>query len=98
MAGVVSDELRTGIEAAGADAGAVAFGAAIRDAAGVVAFELNAERSFHGASTIKVAVLVALYEAKEREGWTEESRVHVRNQFRTLADGRRPGPQRPSPP
>jgi beta-lactamase class A len=44
-------------------------------------------RWFHAASTIKVAVLAALYATLERRGLTPRHRLHVRNRFFSAADG-----------
>jgi beta-lactamase class A len=61
---------------------------AVRDLGTGVEVGVGADRWFHAASTIKVAVLVALFARLEAEGWSEATRVHVRNQFTSLADGR----------
>jgi len=45
------------------------------------------ERWFHAASTIKLAVLLGVFDAIHRGKLTPESRVHVRNEFRSAHDG-----------
>src|ERR671919_2716199 len=45
------------------------------------------DRWFHSASTIKVAVLVALFGAIDEGRFTLDSRLHVRNRFLSLVDG-----------
>src|SRR5688500_1658089 len=44
------------------------------------------DRWFHSASTIKVAVLVALFGAVDAGRFTLDSRLHVRNRFHSLVD------------
>src|SRR4051812_9796956 len=48
---------------------------------------LNGDRWFHAASTIKIAVMAAVYDAIDSGRFTPESRVHVRNYFRSSIDG-----------
>ncbi|HEV8130578.1 MAG TPA: serine hydrolase [Acidobacteriota bacterium] len=48
----------------------------------------QAEEWFHAASTIKVAVLLAVFGAVEERRFTLRSRLHVRNRFLSAADGR----------
>ena len=45
------------------------------------------DRWFHSASTIKVAVLLALFGAVDAGRFTLDSRLHVRNRFSSLVDG-----------
>jgi beta-lactamase class A len=64
-------------------------------ALGVAAYDLesrrswtyDADRRFHAASTIKIAVMAAVYDAIDRGRFTPDSRVHVRNYFRSAVDG-----------
>jgi beta-lactamase class A len=44
-------------------------------------------RWFHAASTIKVAILAALFDAIERDRFQLDWRLHVRNRFLSAADG-----------
>ena len=46
----------------------------------------NGDRWFHAASTIKVAVLLALFGAIDAGRFTLDSRLHVRNRFLSLVD------------
>jgi beta-lactamase class A len=85
---VMTPHLEDAIRAAAAEAGASAVALAYHDMATGSAAGLDEDRWFHAASTIKLAVLVALYATLEREGLTGHARVHVRNQFTSLADGR----------
>jgi beta-lactamase class A len=47
----------------------------------------HGDRWFHSASTIKVAVLFALFGAVDAGRFTLDSRVHVRNRFFSIVDG-----------
>jgi beta-lactamase class A len=80
----LEESIRAAAEAAGASAVAVAYHDLVTGAGGA----LHLDRWFHAASTIKLAVLVALYAVIDREGLDGHARVHVRNQFTSLADGR----------
>ena len=51
-----------------------------------VAWSLRGDRWFHSASTIKVAVLLALFGAIDAGRFTLDSRLHVRNRFLSLVD------------
>src|SRR5688572_29836098 len=49
-------------------------------------FSHEADRWFHAASTMKAAVLLALFKAAELGKVRLEDRLHVRNRFRSIAD------------
>lgn len=49
-------------------------------------FSYEADRWFHAASTMKVAVLVALFHAAETGRLRLDDRLHVRNRFRSIVD------------
>jgi beta-lactamase class A len=51
-----------------------------------LAWSRKGDRWFHSASTIKVAVLVALFNAMEARGFSLDSRLHVRNRFLSRID------------
>jgi len=51
------------------------------------AWDMDGGRWFHAASTIKIAILAGLFDAIERERFTLESRLHVRNRFLSALDG-----------
>jgi beta-lactamase class A len=80
--------LRDTILAIGEDAGASAVAVAAYDFAHHTTWSLNAHRWFHAASTIKVPVLLAVYEAIAQGLFEPQSRVHVRNRFLSVVDGR----------
>jgi len=52
-----------------------------------VAYERRAGESFHAASTMKVPVMLALFEAISRGTITADQQVPVRNEFTSIADG-----------
>lgn len=51
-------------------------------------WSLHGDRWFHAASTIKVPVLIGVYAAIEQGRFQPRSRLHVRNRFLSLVDGR----------
>lgn len=77
-----------GLRELAAEAGAEALAVVYRDLETGEQRALEPDRWFHAASTIKLAVLVALYEVIEKQGIGEDARLHVRNQFTSAADGR----------
>jgi len=67
--------------------GAKAIACAVYDTETQVAFHRHADRWFHAASTIKVAILLGVF-ASIHHGWLRpQSRLHVRNRFRSAIDG-----------
>ncbi|MDB4880246.1 MAG: beta-lactamase [Gemmatimonadetes bacterium] len=70
-----------------AKAGAQAMAVSISDLETGDEFRYHADRWFHAASTIKVAILVGVYGAIHRGELLPQSRVHVRNRFLSAADG-----------
>jgi beta-lactamase class A len=69
------------------EAGAKAAAAAFYDYETETAMSYRGSRWFHAASTIKVAVLAAVFLAIEEDAFTLDSRVHVRNRFLSVIDG-----------
>ena len=67
--------------------GATALGIAITDLETGLEFRYHADRWFHAASTIKVAILVGVFGAMFRGELLPQSRVHVRNRFLSAYDG-----------
>jgi len=72
------------IRAADAEAAAVA----LHDFEHGISWQLNGDRWFHAASTIKVPVLLGVFDAIEDGRLEPYSRVHVRNRFLSAAGGR----------
>lgn len=69
------------------EAGAAALAAAFYDYETETGWSSHGDRWFHAASTIKVAVLLAVFRAVEAGRVRLDSRVHVRNRFLSVADG-----------
>lgn len=84
----MSTDLDEAVTEAARAAGASAVAVSYHDLGTGATDALNPDRWFHAASTIKLAVLVALYATIDAQGLSGLSRVHVRNQFTSLADGR----------
>jgi beta-lactamase class A len=76
------------IEEIGAEAGAEAIGVALYDQRHKTRWGYHADRWFHAASTIKIPVMLGVFDAIERDQLQSVSRVHVRNRFLSVADGR----------
>src|SRR6185312_10633369 len=85
MAG--SDTLADEIESIANLAKAQAVGVSWYDYNTNVSWQLNGDRWFHAASTIKVAILVAVFGVIEEGYCTLDTRVHVRNRFISVSDG-----------
>ena len=80
--------LRDTVLRIGEEASASAVAVAAYDFEHHTTWSLNPSRWFHAASTIKVPVLLAVYEAIEQHRFEPYSRVHVRNRFLGAHDGR----------
>jgi beta-lactamase class A len=63
------------------------LGIAFYDSHTTLQWSYNAESHFHAASTIKLAVLVALYGEIAKGRLTEDAPVHVRNRFASIVGG-----------
>jgi len=79
--------LRETVEKIGADANATAVAVAVHDYEHDRAWSINGDRWFHAASTIKVPVLLGVFDAVAQGRFEPHSRVHVRNRFCSVADG-----------
>jgi len=64
-----------------------AIAVALHDLETGVRFSLRGDRWFHAASTIKVAVLLALFRAADEGRFRLDDSLHVRNRFFSAADG-----------
>src|SRR4051812_42477588 len=69
------------------DAKARALGVAVHDFETGATLTYHADRWFHAASTIKVAILAGVYAAIHEGRWPPHARLHVRNRFFSTADG-----------
>src|SRR5512134_114271 len=64
-----------------------ALGVGVHDYLSGQSWHFAGDRWFHAASIIKVAVLLALFDAVQAGRFTLECRLHVRNRFTSAADG-----------
>ena len=64
-----------------------AIAVAVHDLETGTQFRHRAERWFHAASTIKLAVLLGVFAAIHKGTLVPQSRLHVRNRFRSAHDG-----------
>ena len=81
------EELQARFAELEAKSGASAMGVSLADLETGAEFHYRAERWFHAASTIKVAILVGVFGAIFRGDLLPQSRVHVRNRFLSAYDG-----------
>jgi beta-lactamase class A len=81
------DALRQRIEVTARKSGARAVAVALHDIESGAELQYDADRWFHGASTIKVAILLAVYGEIDRGRLAPQSRLHVRNRFLSAYDG-----------
>jgi beta-lactamase class A len=81
------EALRERVEQIAADAGAERVAVAFHDYGSGRGWSHHGDEWFHAASTIKVPLLVGVFAAIEEHELTPESRVHVRNSFRSIVDG-----------
>src|SRR5688572_22756591 len=83
----MSEALTIEVSAVAEEAALEAAAVAVHDFASGGAWEVNGDRWFHAASTIKVAVLVGLATAVAEGRFQLASRLAVRNRFLSAADG-----------
>jgi beta-lactamase class A len=81
------DTLKLRIESIAGKSNARALAVALHDTETGFALHYEADRWFHGASTIKVAILLAVYGEIARGRLAPQSRLHVRNRFLSAFDG-----------
>ena len=82
-----SNGLREELEALALKKKARAIGVALHDLETGFRFSLRGDRWFHAASTIKVAVLLAVFRAADEGRLLLDDSLHVRNRFFSAADG-----------
>jgi beta-lactamase class A len=80
-------KLRERINEIKRDSGADALAVAVRDVETSVEFDYESDRWFHAASTIKVPILLGVFGAVHAGELLPQSRLHVRNRFRSAHDG-----------
>jgi beta-lactamase class A len=81
-----SETLRQACEEIMSESKAAAYAVAVQDYEGGFRFGLNADRRFHAASTIKVAILLAVCRAIDEERIRPDDTLHVRNRFLSAVD------------
>jgi beta-lactamase class A len=81
------EAVRNHIDAAVDKSGAQAISVAVHDTASGAELQYDSARWFHAASTIKVAILLAVFGEIHRGRLAPQSRLHVRNRFLSAYDG-----------
>lgn len=81
-----SETLRRECERIFDESKAVAFAVAVHDYETGFRFSINADRRFHAASTIKVAILLAIAKAIDDGRLRPNDTLHVRNRFLSAID------------
>ena len=81
-----SETLRLTCEGIMSESKAVAYAIALRDYETGLRFAINPERRFHAASTIKVAILLAVCKAIDEGQIRLNDTLHVRNRFLSAVD------------
>lgn len=82
----MENRLGAKIEEIARESGLRRYAVAVRDFESGRTFALAGEQAFHAASTIKVAVLLALYRAIDAGAIQPDDPLHVRNRFRSAGD------------
>jgi len=82
-----SSSLANELERLTGESKARASAVALHDLESGFRFSLRGDRWFHGASTIKVAVLLAIFRAADEGRLRLDDSLHVRNRFISAADG-----------
>lgn len=85
---MVESSLRGQVGEIATRAGVRSVAVSIYDYAHHTGWSLNGDRWFHAASTIKVPVLLGVWDAIEHGDLAPHARVHVRNRFLSLVDHR----------
>jgi beta-lactamase class A len=81
-----SETLREACERIMGESKAVAYAVALHDYENGFRFAMNADRPFHAASTIKVAILLAVGRAIDEGKIRPDDTLHVRNRFLSAVD------------
>src|SRR5216110_3646559 len=83
----VTTPLNEELETLSSESKARAIAVALHDLESGLRFSLRGDRWFHAASTIKVAVLLAVFRAVDEGRLRLDDSLHVRNRFISAADG-----------
>src|SRR6201989_2451294 len=81
-----TESLRKACERIFEASNAVAYAVAIHDYETGLRLSINADRRFHAASTMKVAILLAIGKAIDEGRLRPNDTLHVRNRFRSAID------------
>ncbi|MEY2579405.1 MAG: beta-lactamase class [Verrucomicrobiota bacterium] len=81
-----TEALRQACERVLSESKAVGYAVAVRDYETDFRFAINADRRFHAASTIKVAILLAIGKAIDEGRLRSGDTLHIRNRFRSALD------------
>src|SRR5437016_14016864 len=81
-----TEALRQACERIMSESKAVAYAVALRDFETGFRFSIHADRRFHAASTIKVAILLAIGKAVDDGRIRPNDTLHVRNRFLSAVD------------
>lgn len=82
-----TEPLRQACERIMSESKAVAYAVAVRDYETDFRFSINADRRFHAASTIKVAILLAIGKGIDEGRIRPEDTLHIRNRFLSAVAG-----------
>jgi beta-lactamase class A len=82
-----TENLRAACEKIMLESKAVAYAVALHDYETGFRLAINADRRFHAASTIKVAILLAVAKGIDDGRIRLEDTLHIRNRFRSAIDG-----------
>jgi len=86
-ADVLADELDARLSTLAERVSGATLGVSVYDYLTGGGWCFNGDRWFHAASTIKVPVLIALFDAIDQGRFALNARLHVRNRFLSVADG-----------
>src|SRR6266404_8360198 len=81
-----TERLRESCERIMDESKAVVYAVALHDYETDFRFSINADRRFHAASTIKVAILLAIGKAVDEGRIRPEDTLHIRNRFLSAVD------------
>ena len=81
------ENLRRAIEQIAQERALKSYAVSVHDFESGFRFSINGDRLFHAASTIKVAILLALFKAVDDGRIRTTDPLHVRNRFRSAIDG-----------
>jgi beta-lactamase class A len=81
-----NEALRQACERITSEAKTIAYAVALHDYETGLRFSINPDRRFHAASTIKVAILLAIGQALDQGRISPNDTLHVRNRFESAVD------------